>query len=336
MRSCLLSFLALLSVTSSHVCEAFVPAKGFGLKASSSFTPQQSQLEQPSYTSSPSRPVSCLHMGMDLVTYLRTEWISAALVSNQTPRSADVCLELGTQDGRAVSYIPKTVREFITSSAEPDGKLTVTTRRQVKLQQQRRDAATGIAVKYLDQAADDLSEQKDESVDVVFSLQCAARLRENGRDWKRSVREAARVLKPGGRFLFVEQTTLDNKEGQEESYLEYVQLLLATTEEDRQKAEEEGAGFAEADPDAMETRLPVFSEVGFDNIDLVLQPHVAGMAVKSMDAGLSRSELAQKMSREKKDRATELGLIAYERGNKKRKRKKKDEVEAEAEGSKKA
>lgn len=270
-------------------------------------------------------------MGMDLVTYLRTEWISAALVSNQTPRAADVCLELGTQDGRAVSYIPKTVREFITSSAEPDGKLTVTTRRQVKLQQQRRDAATGIAVKYIDQAADDLSEQPSESVDVVFSLQCAIRLKENGRDWKRSVREAARVLKPGGRFLFVEQTTLDGKDGQEESYLEYVQLLLATTDEDGKNADDESA----ADPDEMETRLPVFSEVGFDTVDLVLQPHIAGMAIKSMDAGLTPSERARKASQEKKDRADELGLLAYERGNKKRKRKpKKDEVEAE--GSTKA
>jgi ubiquinone/menaquinone biosynthesis C-methylase UbiE len=274
-------------------------------------------------------------MGMDLVTYLRTEWISAALVSNQTPRAADVCLELGTQDGRAVSYIPKTVREFITSSAEKDGKLTVTTRRQVKLQQQRRDAATGIAVKYIDQAADDLSEQPSESVDVVFSLQCAIRLQENGRDWKKSVREAARVLKPGGRFLFVEQTTLDGEKGEQESYLEYVQLLLATTDEEGSDNNEVAAR-EPSDTDEMETRLPVFSEVGFDTVDLVLQPHIAGMAIKSMDAGLTPTERAQKASREEKDRMAELGLIAYERGNKKRKRKKKDEVEAEESSSTKA
>jgi SAM-dependent methyltransferase len=268
-------------------------------------------------------------MGMDLVTYLRTEWVSAALVSNQTPRSADVCLELGTQDGRAVSYIPKTIREFITSSAEEDGKLTIQTRRQVKLQQQRRDAATGIAVKYVDQAADDLSEQPSESVDVVFSLQCAVRLEENGRDWKRSVREAARVLKPGGRFLFVEQTTLEGGE----SYLEYVQLLLSTTDEE---SDDESAVGEPSDPSAMETRLPVFSEVGFDTVDLVLLPHIAGMAIKSMDAGLSPAERQLKASQEQRDRLADLSLIAYERGNKKRKRKKKDEAEVEGSSTKKA
>lgn len=45
-----------------------------------------------------------LRMGLDLVTYLRTEWISAALCTNQTPRSADVCLQIGTEDGRAGTY----------------------------------------------------------------------------------------------------------------------------------------------------------------------------------------------------------------------------------------
>jgi hypothetical protein len=71
-----------------------------------------------------------LKMGLDLVTYIRTEWISAALCTNQTPRSADVCLQLGVEDGRAITFIPRTIRELITSSAEPDGKLTISARRQ--------------------------------------------------------------------------------------------------------------------------------------------------------------------------------------------------------------
>ena len=57
-----------------------------------------------SKTSSPVRPTTGLRMGLDLVTYLRTEWISAALCTNQTPRSADVCLQLGTEDGRAGTF----------------------------------------------------------------------------------------------------------------------------------------------------------------------------------------------------------------------------------------
>jgi hypothetical protein len=96
-----------------------------------------------------------LQVGLDMITYLRTEWISAALCTNQTPRSADVCLQLGIEDGRAITFIPRTIRELITSSAEADGKLTISARRQLKQQQERRNAAT---VTFLDQRCDDLTE----------------------------------------------------------------------------------------------------------------------------------------------------------------------------------
>lgn len=81
---------------------------------------------------------STLKMSLDLVTYLRTEWVSAALCTNQTPRSADVVLQLGCEDGRAVTFIPRTVRELITSSNQPDGQVPVGAKRQLKQQQQRR------------------------------------------------------------------------------------------------------------------------------------------------------------------------------------------------------
>merc|ERR1719261_204117 len=54
---------------------------------------------------------------LDPVTFLRTEYISAAICTNQIPRAADVVLQLGTQDGRSVTFVPKTIREIITSSA---------------------------------------------------------------------------------------------------------------------------------------------------------------------------------------------------------------------------
>ena len=84
-----------------------------------------------------------LTMALDPVTYLRTEWVSAALCTNQTPRSADVCLQLGTADGRAVNFVPRTIREIITSSAErqpvggqvdgvESGGLTVSCQRQLR------------------------------------------------------------------------------------------------------------------------------------------------------------------------------------------------------------
>ena len=47
---------------------------------------------------------------LDPVTYLRTEWVSAALVANQTPRVADKVLQLGVGDGRIVNFVPRTVR----------------------------------------------------------------------------------------------------------------------------------------------------------------------------------------------------------------------------------
>jgi SAM-dependent methyltransferase len=243
-----------------------------------------------------------LQMGLDLVTYLRTEWISAALCTNQTPRSADVLLQLGVEDGRAVTFIPRTIRELITSSAEADGKLTVSARRQLKQQQERRKAAT---VTYVDQRCDDLAETNDESVDVVISLQASARMVENGVDWKKSIREAARVLKPGGRLLFVEQTELEG-----ESYLEYIQSLYNLEGEI---------------PEDADLRVPIF-EVGFDDVDLVLVPHVAGVALKSDDAGLTPQELAKKEQDAERERRADLSIEAYERGIKKRRKKKSESV----------
>mmetsp|Transcript_23784 Transcript_23784/g.31586 ORF Transcript_23784/g.31586 Transcript_23784/m.31586 type:complete len:318 (-) Transcript_23784:382-1335(-) len=253
-----------------------------------------------------------LYMGLDAVTYLRTEWVSAALCTNQTPRSADVCLQLGTEDGRAVTFIPKTIRELITSSAEADGKLTVTARRQLKQQADRRNAAI---ITYADQRCDDLTEVEDETVDVVISLQAADRMRENGQDWKRSVREAARVLKPGGRFLFCEKKELEGEE-----YLAYLENLSSLKDEEDEEAAAEGETTEEGDE--LEPTY-VFEEVGFDDVDLVIVPHIAGVAIKSEDAGLTPAERAAKAKEEEEARLAELSLSAFERGSKRRKKLKK-------------
>ena len=257
-----------------------------------------SQAFAPHSTSTSSPRTELAMANLDFVTYMRTEWVSAALCTNQTPRAADVCLQLGVNDGRAVTFIPRTIRELITSSAEADGKLPVAASRQLKQQQERRKAAT---VKYVDQRADDLSETPDESVDVVLSLQAAETMRENGLDWKKSIREAARVLKPGGRFLFVEATTVGG-----ESYLDYVDNLMTL----------DGSV-----PEDEEERFPIF-EVGYDDVDMVLTPHIAGVALKSMDAGMTAAERAKKEANLEKERLADLSIEAYERGIKKRKRKK--------------
>lgn len=255
--------------------------------------------------------------GLDLVTYLRTEFISAALCTNQTPRAADVCLQLGVEDGRAVNFVPRTVRAFVTSSSDPSGELPVSAKRQLRQQAERRGA--GVELVLRDQRSDDLSETEDESVDVVVSLQAAAPMAANGLDWRASVRESARVLRPGGRLLFVERTELDGAR-----YADYVRNLRILV-----KGENE-------DDDEAET-TPVFDEVGTDDVDLVLVPHVAGVAIKSEDAGLTKKEREQRVKDEKADRYAELSISAFERGRKRRKRKKKGAAEAsttttEAEG----
>jgi SAM-dependent methyltransferase len=185
---------------------------------------------------------------------------------------------------------------------EPDGVVKVGVKRQLKQQQQRRNAAT---ITYADQRADDLTCTKDESVDIVISLQATARMMETGLDWKKSVREAARVLKPGGRLLFVEQTELNG-----ESYLEFLDNLYTVTGEQEKETPEEQL-------------FPIFEEVGYDDVDLVLIPHVAGVAIKSEDAGLTPKERAQKEANLEKERIADLSLEAYERGIKKKKKKRK-------------
>lgn len=251
-----------------------------------------------------SRPVTPapLSMALDPVSYLRTEWVSAALCTNQTPRSADVCLQLGTDDGRAMTFIPRTIREFVTSSVTPSGEIPVSTRRQLKQQQERRGTDTRLRI--VDQRADDLSQVENESVDVVISLQAAAKLAENGMDWKKSVREAARVLKPGGRFLFCEQTEING-----ENYLEYAQTLMTLSGEI---------------PENEEERFPIFEEGGADMVPLCPIAHVAGVAIKSEFAGLTAAQRKARLAKAEKERLADLSIDAFESlGRTRRTRRKK-------------
>lgn len=270
---------------------------------------------------------------LDPVTYLRAEWVSAALCTNQTPRSADVALILGCEDGRIVNFVPRTIRKIITSSAEPksndNGALTVSCERQLKQMAERRNTAS---IQFSNQPADNLVDTPDASVDVVISLQAAQRMYDNGLDFKQSIKEAGRVLKPGGRFLFVESSMV----GGEENYLECVMGMSALVLENRSDDDDDDSDETsvdvakeedgEEDDEKQEKSTPVFEEVGFDNVDMVLQPHVAGIAIKAMDADLTLAERAQKKSQEEEDRLADMSLAAFERGNKKRKRKKKKEA----------
>jgi len=252
-----------------------------------------------------------LYMANDLVTYLRTEWISAALCSNQITRESRVCLQLGSEDGRAVTFIPRSVKKILTSSAEADGKLTVSARRQLLQNEKNRRAGK---VELMDQAADDLTEVGDNSVDVVISLQCAQRLLDNGRSWKKSIQEAARVLKPGGRLLWVEQTELNG-----ESYLDYVESLNVKRMPVVLKKMKKLKKDPEEELKEDDTMYPVFDEIGWDDVSLVLVPHIAGLAVKAMDPVV----MAMKAKQDEEDRLDDLAFKAFERGTIKRKKRRK-------------
>ena len=149
-------------------------------------------------------------------------------------------------DGRVINFIPRTVEELLTSSFQEDGKLSLSCRRQLKQQRDARGA--GISVKYLDQRVDNLCDTDDESVDAVISLLAVEKMKEIGIDWKMSIREAARVLKKGGRFIFVEKTTIGDSE---ELYLDT--LMSLQTVEVKQSDE----------PTQQETvKSPVFELIG--------------------------------------------------------------------------
>lgn len=239
-----------------------------------------------------------LSMKVDPITALRCEWISAALCTNQTPRDADVALQLGCNDGRAIMFLPKTIRKLITSSNESDGEISITIARQLNQQRSQRFGKPGesfgggeiserLVIDMLNQRADDLKLVEDESVDVVLSLQSAENMQNNGLDWKQSIQEAIRVLKPQGRFLFVERTDL--------KYLEH-----------------------------LETQEGIFWEsVDYDNVDLVVVPHLAGVAVKSIDAGLTDEERLSKAQQKEKDVEAEFAIKMFEGNGRRRKKKKK-------------
>lgn len=236
-----------------------------------------------------------------------------------------------------MNFVPRTIRKIITSSAEPidaatgtnnERPLTVSCERQLKQQAERRNTAS---IQYSSQPADNLKDTPDASVDVVLSFQAAQRMYENGLDFKKSIVEAGRVLKPGGRFLFVESAEVGG-----ESYLDVIMGMSGLvsggmgdeySETEVTAVRKERSDEESDDEEEDDILPPLFEEVGYDNVDMVLQPHIAGIAIKAMDADLTVEERKQMKSQEEEDRMAEMSFAAFERGNKRRKRKKKKNVD---------
>ena len=179
----------------------------------------------------------------------------------------------------------------------------------------------------------------------MVMFQSVQRMVENGVNWKMAIREGGRVLKPGGRFLFVECAEVGDGESFLEEVMRYCEMPLMMEEgDDETEQGKENEGEIDNDDDSNnnednknESPSKIFSEVGFDNVDLVLQPHVAGVAIKALDADLTSQQKAAKKNQEEQDRLADLSLSAFERGSKRRKRKKgKKGVENEELGMKSA
>ena len=148
----------------------------------------------------------------------------------------------------------------------------------------------------------------------------------NGMDWRRGVQEAARVLRPGGRFLFVEACEVGPGEG----YLDFLTAVSGYSAEYKGGGDEDagaapvagGDGEGGEDGEGADS-APLFEEVGYDQVDMVLQPHIAGVAIKAADADLTTQEKAALAAQQESDRLADMSLVAFERGIKRRKRKKK-------------
>lgn len=149
-------------------------------------------------------------------------------------------------------------------------------------------------------------------------------------------------MKPGGRFLFVENANVNG-----ESFLEEILKLTAVNDQEEQEegvdnnANDEMSGesstindTAEKEEDDSTTSTIIFSEVGYDNVDMVLTPHVAGVAIKALDADLTLEQRAELKSQEERDRLADLSLDAFERGNRKNKRRRKKTSSGGAENKK--
>mmetsp|Transcript_28063 Transcript_28063/g.59848 ORF Transcript_28063/g.59848 Transcript_28063/m.59848 type:complete len:276 (+) Transcript_28063:1401-2228(+) len=197
--------------------------------------------------------------------------------------------------------------------------------RDVSNRKQAERRKSGATITYSNQPSDDLLDTPSASVDVVISIQSAQRMRDNGQNWKRGIEEAARVLKPGGRFLFVESSMIEGDGDGEESYLDYLVGLSHDEEDGEVESQEDGDDDDEEENDnegPQSSSSSVFAEVGYDQVDMVLQPHIAGVAVKAMDADLTLAQKEEMAVQEESDRLAELSLNAFERGSKRRKRKK--------------
>lgn len=77
--------------------------------------------------------------------------------------------------------------------------------------------------------------------------------------------------------------------------------------------------------------LLVFEDVGFDPVDLTLVPHMAGVATKAEDAGITKKEKERRDREKLEDKSKERAFAAFERGRKKKRKKQQTDQTTESE-----
>ena len=305
---------------------------------------------------------------MDPITLGRLEFVSTAMITNQTPtpppsigrkdknlqiETFGTALHLHSTDPKIIYNIPRSITKLIL--APVDGEVEYRCKRQMEMAMDRRGNMEGTKIVYAKQRSDDLNAVSDGTVDIVYSMtgveefldkvrnpntfdpsnptgvspnlnpierltQFVSRSRSSNSnnnsnsdshgdpdDWIVSLRESARVLRNGGRFVFVEPTKIDGT-----SFVRALEEMVDIGEDGVSK--------------------PVF-EVAYDDVDYVFQPHVAGVATRI--GGVVASSSVKRSSRSigrgtGKTTAnvledTDFILETFERGRKKKKKKRKEE-----------
>mmetsp|Transcript_59196 Transcript_59196/g.116143 ORF Transcript_59196/g.116143 Transcript_59196/m.116143 type:complete len:244 (+) Transcript_59196:144-875(+) len=122
--------------------------------------------------------------------YWKREYITAAMLSRQVPSSASVVLELYPDDGKRFYYYPSTVSQIVV--------VPLTWPLEAKKETELRIAANKVVPPKLLAVKQTMQTMDTNAVDVVV---CVQALKSLGRE---GLGDAHRVLKPGGRLIFVE------------------------------------------------------------------------------------------------------------------------------------
>ena len=321
---------------------------------------------------------TALQASTDPVSYWRVEYVSSAMLSNQIPRSASTVLQLGTVDPKAVYYLNKDVNKLLChpSYSAVQGGVSPRANRQLTQAKERRGGMDKLELVCLRTERLDGRATKqggflygvdDNSVDAVVFCEVLEEIIEfyakpkasasilGSDEWFRNLlEELNRVLKVGGRLVFVEKRDIAGLLPGP-SAVPLVGAIEGMRMDGSFKlfadGETEGMeGDDEREMDEVDLGTYSLFDVAYDQIDFCPTPHVAGVAIKrSIEEPFEEEEesepervlnIQERIEYEKRVQGAELAIAAFEKGRKKRKKLKpkadeegKDQVGKWARGS---